>query len=424
MVEVKGKGISSQASTAKRENDTKVMNQGRRGFDKVRLNRRRLKNHKSLLVTSTCSFSSDAGAYTNKDMRSDVEGQDRITMNESHDGVLGTFEEPSPHVPEEEPWIGDKDFGEKVINGTASSYAADDAASISDVSDCSFPSLCQASPIGRSTSTMDANTVSSDWSYTTTDSFTMTSLTPKLQYKPTPLLEGGEIYSDDEQEQELLPQLKKETGKNTSESVMMSSLAGKSSRERSLVLCYERGREMTAASLKLQGGDNKGIPHLFQCESSTCSQMTKNSNAVDPSVPTPTVMVKTKTRGTKTFAPQSMIHGANPSNPVDYLPTELDPVLAIGGGAPSSPIDSEDEDAQTDITITTFERMKDEFMGTLDDTRKAFHDIIHAFSLRSSDIKSVWKRIDKAKDEMDRSLHGRNKNTTVPSTVDVMATRV
>jgi hypothetical protein len=119
-----------------------------------------------------------------------------------------------------------------------------------------------------------------------------------------------------------------------------------------------------------------------------------------------------------------MIRRANPSNPIDFWSKELDPVLAIGDGAPSSPIDSEDEDAQTDTTITTsktgtLERMKDEFMGTLDDTRKAFHDIIHAFSLRSSDIKSVWKRIDKAKDEMDRSLHGRNKNTTVPSTVDV-----
>jgi hypothetical protein len=411
MVEVKGKGISTQASTAERENDTKVMYPGRRRFDKVRMNRRRLKNHKSLIVTSTCSFSRDAGACTNKDMRSDVEGQDRIMMNESQDGVLGTFDEPppSPPVPEEEPWIGDKDFGEKDIYGTPSGYAADGAASIDDASDCSFPSLCQAAPIGRSTSTLDAITVSSDWSYTTTDSLTMTSLTPNLQYTPTPLLEGGEIYSDDEQEQELLPQLKKEMRKNPSEIAIVRSLAGKSSRERSLALCYERGREMTASSLKLR------------------------SNAV----PTPAAIVKTKTRGTKTFyPPTSMIRRSNPS---DSLSTELDPVLAIGDGAPRSPIESsEDEYAETDssdsqkmmpdtiITTTktgTLERMKDELMGTLDDTRQAFHDIVHAFSLRSSDIKSVWKRIDKAKDEMDRSIHGRNKNTTtVPSTVDVMTT--
>jgi hypothetical protein len=481
MVEVKSKGVPSQASTAKQENDAKVMNQSRRRFDKVRFNRHRLKNHKSIIVTSTCSFSGDNGVCTNKrtgdhstefarsistpDMRSDVEGQNEcIVMNESLDGVLGTFEKPpQSSAPEDDPWTNKaKSFVEKVMYGIPSSVAADDTVSIDDASDnSSFPSLCMASPIGRSSSTLDANTVSSDCSFTTTDSLIMPGPTPHLQFTPTPLLEWNETYADeDEQEQELLPQPQTEGGKITSDENAIGSLEGLSSRHKSLVLCYERAREMTVSSLKLRGGgggDNKDIPAFFQCESSTtCSQLTHNSNA-DSSrgVPAPTaVIVKpNNTRGTKRFSRPmpSMIHRNNPSNPIDFSSTPLDPVLAIGSGArsPSSGSD-EDEGEQTDSSADSqkltsldettainrsstsktgtsiLERLKDELMGTLDDTRNAFDDIMHAFSLRSSDIKSVWKRIDKAKDEMDRSLHGRNnKNTAptgVPSSVDVVMT--
>jgi hypothetical protein len=461
MVEVNSEGIlPSQDSTAKQENDTKVMNQTRRRFDKVRFNRNRLKNHKSIIVKSTCSIRSDEpGVCTSKragdhgtavvrssstpEMRSDVEGQNFFIMtNKSLDGVLGTVEA------EDDPWTnGAKHIVEKVMYGITSSGAADDAESTGNSSDnSSFPSLCIASPIGRSSSTLDANTVSSDCSFTTSDSLAMTGPTPPLQFTLNALLDGDKINTnDDEQEQELLPQLKTDASESADK-----SLEDQNSRHKSLVICYEKAREMTVSSLKLKRTDNKDIPALFQCESNTsCSQLTYSSNADSSRAPAPSALIAkpNNTRGTKRFfrPTPGMIRRTNPSS------TQLDPVLAIGRGAQSpSSASGEYEDEQTDSSTdsqkltsladvtainstskttgvtSTLERLQDEWLGTLDDTRKAFDDIMYAFSLKTSDIKSVWKRIDKAKDEMDRSLHGRNNASTtptgVPSCVEVMTT--
>ena len=95
-------------------------------------------------------------------------------------------------------------------------------------------------------------------------------------------------------------------------------------------------------------------------------------------------------------------------------------VVTNTGRPPPTPVvivefeTSQKSAAVTDTNIAsaknTLEAWKDELLGTIDDTQKSFHQVMTVFSLSSRDIKSMWKQIDKAKSEMDGSLHGRDRH--------------